>query len=125
MAGKTFAADGKPLPQQKILTVILDNNGWICIGRDTLSVDKVAFEVQQRLWKTYLGTGKMQDEIVIQLHGDVLPTIQAAAKEAIQKGQEKALAEYCVMKYKKTFDKLNENQQSKVKRQYPVLFQQL
>lgn len=114
-----------PVPQQKILTVSVDNNGQIFMGRDTLSLDRLPYEVQQRLFKSYLGTGKMYDQIQFQRVGEVLPTIIHATTEAIKVGQEKALREYCVSKYSSSFERLNSNQQNKVRRQYPVLFQEL
>ncbi len=114
-----------PLPQQKILSVSVDKNGQVFMGRDTLSLDRLPYEVQQRLFKSYLGTGKMYDQIQFQRVGDVLPTIIHATTEAIKDGQQKALREYCVSKYSSPFDKLNNNQQSKIRRQYPVLFQDL
>lgn len=114
-----------PVPQQKILTVSVDNNGQIFMGRDTLSLDRLPYEIQQRLFKSYLGTGKMYDQIQFQRVGEVLPTIIHATTEAIKVGQEKALREYCVSKYSSSFERLNSNQQNKVRRQYPVLFQEL
>ena len=115
----------KPLPQQKILTVAVDKNGQIFMGRDTLSLDGLPYEIQQRLFKSYLGTGKMYDQIQFQRMGDVLPTIIHATTEAIKEGQEKALREFCVSKYSSPFDKLKSSQQGKVRKQYPVLFQDL
>ena len=114
-----------PVTQQKILTVAVDKNGQIFMGRDTLSLDRLPYEIQQRLFKSYLGTGNMYDLIQFQRMGDVLPTIIHATTEAIKEGQQKALREYCVSKYSAPFDKLNNKQQSKIQRQYPVLFQDL
>ena len=80
-----------PVPQQKILTVAVDKNGQIFMGRDTLSLDRLPYEIQQRLFKSYLGTGKMYDQIQFQRIGDdVLPTIIHATTEAIKEGQQKA-----------------------------------
>ena len=39
--------------------------------------------------------------------------------------KEKALREFCVSKYSSPFDKLKSSQQGKVRKQYPVLFQDL
>ncbi len=116
---------GFPIPQQKILAVSVDKNGQIYMGRDTLSLDRLPYEVQERLFKSYLGTGKMYDQIQFQRMGDVLPTIIHSTTEAIKDGQQKALREYCVSKYSCPFDKLKANQQVKVRKQYPVLFQDL
>ncbi len=113
------------LSQQKILAVAVDKNGQVYMGRDTLSLDRLPSERQERLFKSYLGTGKMYDQIQFQRMGDVLPTIIHSTTEAIKEGQLKALREFCVSKYSAPFDKLNSKQQSKVQRQYPVLFQDL
>lgn len=114
-----------PVPQQKILTVAVDKNGEIFMGRDTLSLDQLPGEIQQRLFKSYLGTGKMYDQIQFQRVGDVLPAIIHATTEAIKEGQTKALREYCISKYSSSFERLNNNQQNKVKKNFPVLFQDL
>jgi hypothetical protein len=113
------------LSQQKILSVSVDKNGQVYMGRDTLSLDRLPSEIQERLFKSYLGTGRMYDQIQFQRMGDVLPTIIHATTEAIKEGQAKALREYCVSKYSAPFDKLNNNQQNKVRKNYPVLFQDL
>jgi hypothetical protein len=107
------------------ITISIDPKGFAYIGRDTLTIDKLAFEVQQRLWKSYLGTGRMYDHIKIELKGDVLMGTRGSALDAIKLGQEKALAELCVLKFKKEYDNLTESQQRKLQKQFPVLFQPL
>jgi hypothetical protein len=107
------------------ITIAIDPNGFAYIGRDTLTIDKLAFEVQQRLWKSYLGTGKMYDHIKIELRGEVLMGTRGSALDAIKQGQEKALAELCVLKFKKEYNNLSEAQQRKLQKQFPVLFQPL
>jgi len=49
---------------------------------------------------------------------------RSAAMDAIKSAQQKALTEVCLEKHKKRFDDLNENQRNKIKKQFPVLFQQ-
>jgi len=117
-------ANHKSLPQEKILTVVVDSRGFNVMGRDTLMNDKLESEIKERLWKSYLGTGKMYDRIDLQTHGDVAPSVKEAAIDAIKKGQEKALAEYCVLKHKNSYDKLSAKDQAKIRQHYPVLFQQ-
>lgn len=119
----SFAAH-KPIRTEKVLTIVIDKNGYCLMGRDTLSNDNLEKEVKERLWKSYLGTGKMYDRIDLQTRGDISLSVKGAAIEAIKKGQEKALAEYCVSKYKDTFDKLSAKDQGKIRQRFPVLFQQ-
>jgi hypothetical protein len=109
----------------KYLTVIVNPDGNVNIGRDTIYVDKLGAEIQQRLWKSWLGTGKMYDGIKVTLNGEVLMGIRGAALDAIQDGQHKALAELCIEKYKKDYDQLSASQQQKLRRNFPVLFQEL
>jgi hypothetical protein len=120
----SFATTHLPLRQEKILTVVVDSHGYNLMGRDTLTNDKLESEIKERLWKSYLGTGKMYDRIDLQMRGDVAPSVKTAAIEAIKKGQDKALAEYCVLKHKNSFDKLSAKDQEKIRQHYPVLFQQ-
>ena len=114
---------GKLIPQKSI-TVTVDQKGWIFIGKDTLTTDQLAEELQKRLWKSYLGTGKMYHSIHLEHAGEVLPEIEGSVKKAIHEGQEKALTEVCLQLHKKLFEDLSQRQQRKIKNQFPVLFQQ-
>jgi hypothetical protein len=107
------------------ITIVIDAKGFAYIGRDTLTIDKLAGEVQQRLWKSYMGTGRMYDHINIQMNGEVLMGVRGSAFDAIKQGQQKALTELCIMKYKNEYDKLSASQQRKLQKQFPVLFQPL
>lgn len=122
----TLAAGKHPSPsQQKNLTITINDDGSCFIGRDTVYLDKLAFEVQQRLWKSWLGTGKTYDSIIILLSGDVLMGTKSAALDAIKAGREKALNGICVEKFKREYVNLSASQQKKMKNQFPVLFQEL
>ena len=114
-----------PVPQGKYINIVVKPNGTVLVGNDTLQIDKVAAEVQQRLWKSYLGTGKMYDGISIVMDGEVLMGVRGSALDAIRQGQEKALTELCVSKYEKEYKDLSPSQQDKLKRKFPVLFQEL
>jgi hypothetical protein len=43
----------------------------------------------------------------------------------IREGQQRALRQLCAEKYKKQYDNLSKHQQEKLKKLYPVLFQQI
>lgn len=108
----------------KILTIRVSETGTISIGRDTVSSDKLAQYVQERLFKSFLGTGKMQSAINVEKEDPAVPdmVVDVVVKE-IKDGQQKALTQLCLEKYKKLFEHLDKKQQSKLKKQFPVLFQ--
>ena len=109
---------------EKTLMVRVNSKGVAIMGRDTLTMEKLTKEIQERLWKSYLGTGKMPSKIIVQFEGEVLMGTRGAAIDAIKKGQEQALTELCIQKYKKKFEDIGSRRQEKMKKQYPVLFQQ-
>jgi len=113
----------KNIPQ-KTITVTVDQKGWIFIGKDTLTTDQLAEELQKRLWKSYLGTGKMYHSIHLQHTGEVLPEIDQNVKKAIMESQQKALTDICLQLHKKLYEDLTNRQQRKIRNQFPVLFQQ-
>jgi hypothetical protein len=110
---------------KKILTVVINENGAVSVGRDTLSADNLARYIQERLFKSYLGTGKMQDAITLKKNSDAIPDmVTDVIIQEIKEGQKKALTEICLQKYRKGFDSIDERKQDKLKKQFPVLFQQ-
>lgn len=112
--------------EEKILQVTLTENGIILVGRDTVNVDNLARYVQERLFKSYMGTGKMHDRIVVSQSGNSSPemTLNVVLNE-IRNGQKRALAQISVQKYRKPFESLGSKHQDKIKKQFPVLFQEL
>ncbi len=116
---------GRADPQQKVISIKVDAKGEIFIGRDTLQVSGLAAELQQRLWKSYLGTGKMYDSISIEFTGEVLMGTRGATLDAIQNAQKNALAEICLQKYKRLFENCSGGEQRKIRKQFPVLFQEI
>jgi len=111
-------------PLEKVITVTVNAKGQAIIGRDTLSIDDLSKELKNRLWKSYLGTGKMPDAIHIVFNGEVLMGVRGSAMDAIKDAQEKALTELCLQKYKKKYEELSSSRQNKLQHQFPVLFQQ-
>lgn len=117
-------ANSFPKHPEKIITITLIKKGLATIGKDTFSTDGLTTELKLRLWRSFTGTGKMQDEIKLQSDKNVSSANQAAMINAIKKAQQEVLIELCLQLHKKRFDELNERQQDKIKKQYPVLFQQ-
>ncbi len=108
---------------EKIITIKLLPAGTAVIGRDTLDFDAMSKELQQRLFRSYMGTGKMYDAIKLEFAGEVMTETRDAAKVAIQKAQQNTLKELCLEKHKKFFEDINSRQQEKIRKQFPVLFQ--
>ena len=122
---KGFSNDKIPDIPIKVITITVNGSGNVFMGKDTLTTDILAAELKERLWKSYLGNGRMYDQIELVLQGEVLMGVKGAALDAIKEAQGKALKELCIEKYKKPFENLSAAQQKKVKRQFPVLFQEL
>ena len=115
--------DNKIFPE-KILLIKIDKGGQISVGRDTISSDEVAPYVQDRLLKSYMGTGNMHDRIVLEkTDPDVPDVITEVLVKEIKEGQRRALTAMCLQKHKKLFADLSIKHQDKLKKQYPVLFQ--
>ena len=109
---------------EKILLVTLDEAGAITVNNDPVGSDQLALYIQERLFKSFLGTGLMHSRIKLEKANANVPDIiaEVVIKE-IKEGQKKALVSVCLQKYKKTFDSLDEKKQEKLKKQFPVLFQ--
>lgn len=109
---------------EKIITINLIEKEKALIGKDTFSTDGLTAELKQRLWGSFTGTGKMQDELKLQYSSTISPLLVSSMTNAIKKAQQDVLTELCLQLHKKRFDELNDRQQNKIKKQYPVLFQQ-
>jgi len=108
---------------EKIIKITVNKTGIAFIGRDTLFIDQLTDELVKRLWKSYLGTGNMFDEIQLQFSGDPSLEVKKSAVNAIQEAQKKTLIDISLQKYKRLFEDLNSRQQRKIKNHFPVLFQ--
>ncbi len=114
-----FAGNG-----EKIIYVTIDESGIIRVGRDTVDTEHLAKYIQERLFKSYLGTGKMYDRINFKKENEqVADTVAAIVIKEIKEGQQRALRQICTEKYKKLFEELDSGRQRKIKKQFPVLFQ--
>ena len=109
---------------EKILLITLDEIGTIKVNNDPVGSDALANYIQERLFKSYLGTGEMHSKIkLVKTSADVPDMVSEAVIKEIKDGQHKALVSVCLQKYKKTFDILDKKKQEKLEKQFPVLFQ--
>ena len=112
-------------PPDKILTVKVDAYGIIHVGRDRVDSDDLARYIQERLFKSYMGTGQMYDGIRFEKEdAAVSDIITDVVIREIRTGQQKALQELCLQKYRRTWEALDGKKQSRLRKQFPVLFQQ-
>jgi hypothetical protein len=103
----------------------VDEIGQIKIGRDTVGSDQLARYIQERLFKSYMGTGQMHDRIRLEKTDPQVPApVMEVIIHEIKEGQRRALSELCVQKYRKSFEELDKRKKDKIKKQFPVLFQQ-
>ncbi len=110
-------------PLQSI-SITVEPGGRVFMGPDTIYVADLAADLQERLWKSWLSTSKMYERIEITFRGEVLMGIKSATLDAIKEAQNKTLIAVCLQKYKQVYEKLSAKQQLKVKKQFPVLFQE-
>lgn len=114
----------KLIIEEKNLYINVDEIGIISIGRDTLSSDVLAKYIQERLFKSYMGTGKMYNKIKLtKTNGQVPEMVMEVVLTEIKIGQKRALTELCLQKHKDFFENISQRQQEKIKKQFPVLFQ--
>lgn len=124
-AFQTSSASGI-IPAEKILLVQVTEIGVITVNRDTIGSDNLAIYIQERLFKSYLGTGKMHSRIKLQKTTTNVPDMvtEVIIKE-IKDAQRRALIELSLQKYNRTFDNLEERRKDKLKKMFPVLFQEI
>ena len=113
------------LPPVKIITIRVFPDGKLFMDRDTLRSETLSPVLRQRLWKSYMGTGKMYDSIHVSFEGEVLMGVRGSVLDAIKDAQLKTLTQLCLEKYRKEFANISVRQQNKLKNQFPVLFQEL
>ena len=125
LCGLLFGASGmKQNIADKVIVLNIYENGTITDGLDTIASEDLALYIRERLFKNYTGTGRMYDKIKIKTPNDKVPAaVMETVLKEIKAGQKAALAELCLHNYKKYFDDLGTNQQKKIKKQFPVLFQ--
>ena len=109
---------------EKILLITVDETGSIAVNNDPVGSDNLASYIQERLFKSYMGTGEMHSRIKLEkINNNVPDLVTEAVVKEIKDGQKKALISVCLLKYKKLFDNLDKKKQEKLVKQFPVLFQ--
>lgn len=112
-------------PVEKILLVQVNEIGIITVNRDTVGSDLLARYIQERLFKSYLGTGKMHSRIKLQkTDGNVPDMVTEVIIKEIKDGQQRALTEVSLQKHNRSFGSLDKRKQDKLKKLFPVLFQE-
>ena len=106
------------------ITIHVNSDGHSIIGKDTMTLEQLSVELQKRLWKSYMGTGVMYSRIQLVFNGEVLMGVRGSAMDAIKLAQKNTLNDVCVQIHKKLYDALTSHQQEKLKKQFPVLFQE-
>ena len=113
------------LREEKIITITVNQYSQVFIGRDTLTISDLSKELENRLWRNYLGTGKTYDRIKLNFTKDVSQPTRLATVAAIKSAQKNVLKEISLEKHKKLFEDLAPDKQEKMRKQFPVLFQQV
>lgn len=115
---------GMSSPVEKILLVTVDETGNIKVNQDPVGSDALANYIQERLYKSYIGTGKMHGSIkLMKLSIKVPDMVTQVVTNEIKDGQKKALVQVCLLRYNKLFDSLDKKKQEKMLKLFPVLFQ--
>ena len=112
------------ITDKKIIVISVNAKGQAFIGKDTFDMEGLTEELHQRLWKSYLGTGKMQDEIKLEFTSTASSDIKKNSIEAVRKAQQTTLVDLSLQLHEKRFEDLNPKKQKKIKEKYPILFQQ-
>jgi hypothetical protein len=109
-------------PAEKILSISVSENGLITSGADTIPLDKLAMDIKNRLFKSWLG-GKNYTRITLSLGAGLSDAVTSPVLQEIKEGQRLALVAVCLEKYRKRFEDLDAKEQDKLRKKSPVLFQ--
>lgn len=109
---------------EKIITIAVSATGNVTIDNVAIEADVVTKELQQRLWRSYMLSGKMADRVAIQWNEANSDVLKKSITDAIKEAQAKTLTMLCLHKYKKKFEDIGSRKQSRLRKQYPALFQQ-
>lgn len=108
----------------KVIIITLNEKGKVKIDGVTIEYDLVAKELQQRLWRGYMTTGVMARSIQLETDINTPDIRKKEIREAIKEAQGKTITILCLYKFKNRFDQISTRKQAKIKKQFPVLFQQ-
>jgi hypothetical protein len=120
-----FAGSARTISDaEKILDLQITASGIIHSGADTIAQDKLADWVKNRLFKSWVGNGKIYTKIKFSGADKVNPIISEAIIKEIREGQRLALIAFSLELYRTNFENLDPKKQEKFKNKYPVLFQE-
>ena len=111
------------LPFQKTVAIHVNEKGEVMIDQAKYFTDDLAREVQQRLWRSYMTSGKMVQSIHLSFDVSVSEELKKEVLYNIKTAQEKTLTVLSLHKHKKRFENISSNKQEKIRKQFPVLFQ--
>ena len=103
--------------QQKTITIQVDEKGEVRIDRVKIQRERLANELEQRLWRGYMSNSIMAKNIQLVVEGSPNPALEQELKEAIKKGQERTLAMLSLQKYRKRFEDIGTSKQERLKKQ--------
>lgn len=109
----------------EIITITVKATGGVSINGVSCLPDHIHSALGKKLWNKYLATKKMQDRIKIKFVGEVLMGTRGATMDEVLQAQQETLKKLCLRKYGQEFDMLSATRQSFVRRNFPVLFQEL
>jgi hypothetical protein len=109
-------------PAEKLLSISVTENGLIKSGADTIPLDKLAMDIKNRLFKSWL-SGKNYTRITLSYSPGLRDAVTGPVLQEIKEGQRLALIAVCLEKYRKRFDDLDAKEQDKLRKKTPVLFQ--
>ena len=118
------AGEEMTIPFQKSVTIKVEENNRIQIDGLTVYLEDLAREVQHRLWRSYMSNGKMLRAVHLVLEGNVRDDRKKNVIAAIREGQVKTRTVLSLHKHKKKFEDISSNKQDKIRKQFPVLFQE-
>lgn len=111
------------LPFQKTVVIHVNEKAEVMIDQAKYFTDDLAREVQQRLWRSYMTSGKMVQSIQLSFDAAVSEELKKEVLFNIKTAQEKTLTVLSLHKHKKRFENISSNKQEKIRKQFPVLFQ--
>ena len=112
------------IKEDKVIHITVNQYSQVLIGRDTLTISDLSKELEERLWRNFLGTGKTYDAIKLSFTETVSQTTKEAVIAAIKNAQKAVLKSISLEKHEDIYESLPPDKQQKLKKQFPALFQQ-
>ncbi|MBL0334886.1 MAG: hypothetical protein IPP73_06100 [Chitinophagaceae bacterium] len=116
------AAAHSPIIKTVTVKVLADQQCFI----DGYKVNfwELGTELHKRIWRTFMGNDKMPDNVLVVYEGDVNDETKSATLKSVKEAQQRTLTMYALFKYKKKYEDLADNKKEKIKKLFPILFQQ-